>query len=76
MYISPVAMTKEGMVTPNVATPITSMSCQRPLFKAASAPMGTAARLLRLSCSAQGDRAVVSLVLALGEETVEMEVTV
>ena len=42
----------------------------------AMAPMGTAARLLRLSCSAQGDRAVVSLVLALGEETVEMEVTV
>ena len=42
----------------------------------ALAPMGTAARLLRLSCSAQGGRAGVSLVLALGEETVEMEVTV
>ena len=41
----------------------------------ALAPMGEA-RLLSLSCSGEGERATVSLVLALGTEVMEMEVTV
>ena len=40
MYISPVAMTKEGMVTPRVAMAMIPMSCQRPFFRAATMPRG------------------------------------
>ena len=42
------AMTKDGMVTPIVATAMTSMSCHLPFFTAARIPIGIEARTTKM----------------------------